>query len=91
MAKAPTTLVIAMMAVSDTDLAAAFTEWERRYRECPEQFETRRKVARGTPESYGDSCAYWLLQIITEQIAAAKKARSEPSIVRQVKRRLKAG
>lgn len=86
MAKMPKTIVVAMMAVSDVELAAAFTEWERRYRENPEQFMTRRQVSRGTVQTYGELSAYWLLQILAEQM----KPRRKPGIIRSVKRKARA-
>ncbi len=52
------------------ELAAAFTEWERRYREEPERFQSEAtKLLRETPESYGEACAPYLAAILTEQRA----------------------
>lgn len=50
-----------------TDLAAAFTEWERRYREEPERF-TREseRLLTYTPETYGEACAPYFLQLLRE-------------------------
>lgn len=48
-------------------LAAAFTEWDRRYREEPERFQAEaERLLRGTPETYGDACAPYLLAILDE-------------------------
>ncbi|HZW25183.1 MAG TPA: hypothetical protein VFF26_06855 [Gallionella sp.] len=56
--------------VSQDELAEAFTEWDRRYREEPERFmnETRRLLTE-TPETYGAACAPYLMKIIEEQRA----------------------
>ena len=51
--------------------AAAFTEWERRYREEPEQFMS--DFARYTelsPESYGDRCADFFAGLLDEVAAS---------------------
>jgi hypothetical protein len=49
------------------DLAAAFTEWERRYREEPERFMAEaRRLLRETPASYGAACAPYFRQLLGE-------------------------
>jgi hypothetical protein len=49
------------------DFAAAFTEWERRYREEPERFQSEAvKLLRETPETYGQACAPYFAQILAE-------------------------
>jgi hypothetical protein len=46
-------------------LAAAFTEWDRRFREEPERFEAESvRLLVGTPESYGEACAPYLLSLL---------------------------
>ena len=48
-------------------LAAAFTEWERRYREEPERFQSEaEKLLKETPETYGAAAAPYFLQILSE-------------------------
>lgn len=48
-------------------IAATFTEWERRYREEPERFQSEAvKLLRETPESYGAACSPYFLQILGE-------------------------
>jgi hypothetical protein len=47
--------------VTQTELTAAFTEWDRRYRETPEEFTS------STAETYGEECAIYLLSILKEQ------------------------
>lgn len=47
------------------DLAAAFTEWDRRFREEPERFTSEAThLLRETPETYGDACAPYLAWIL---------------------------
>lgn len=49
------------------NLAAAFTEWDRRYREDPEAFESEAThLLKGTPETYGDVAAPYFLKILKE-------------------------
>lgn len=49
------------------ELAAAFTEWDRRYREEPERFMNEvDHLLRETPETYGEACAPYLLSILEE-------------------------
>ena len=45
------------MVATKTEIARAFTEWERRYREDPEGFQSEAvKLLRETPKSYGEAC-----------------------------------
>lgn len=45
--------------------AAAFTEWERRFREEPERFRSEAvRLLRDTPETYGEACAPYLIAIL---------------------------
>lgn len=53
--------------VTEAQLATAFTEWERRYREEPERFKSESEKLAGSPESYGEACAPYLLAILAEQ------------------------
>ena len=56
-----------LVQVSEAELAAAFTEWERRYREEPERFYSEgQKILRMTPESYGEAAAPYCLAILAE-------------------------
>ncbi len=53
--------------VTERQLAAAFTEWVRRYREEPERFENEAvRLLRGNPVTYGEHCAPYLLAILKE-------------------------
>jgi hypothetical protein len=58
--------------VAEADLAAAFTEWDRRFREEPEWFEAEAvRLLRSTPGTYGEACAPYLMEIVREQRVAA--------------------
>lgn len=60
------------VAVTEQQLAAAFTEWDRRFREEPERFEHEaERLQNTTPETYGEACAPYLLAILAEQGVAA--------------------
>lgn len=53
--------------VSTKELAAAFTEWDRRYREEPARFMSEGEhLLKETPATYGDACAPYLQQILAE-------------------------
>jgi len=61
-----------MTEVTESQLAAAFTEWDRRYREEPERFQAEAtRLLKETPETYGEACAPYLLSILAEQAEAA--------------------
>lgn len=52
--------------VTESQCAAAFTEWERRYREEPERFMSEAvKLLRETPKSYGAFCDPYFLKIMS--------------------------
>jgi hypothetical protein len=55
--------------VTEPELAAAFTEWDRRWREEPERFASELEHLAGTAEDYGEACAPYLLAILEEQRA----------------------
>ena len=49
------------------ELAAAFTEWDRRYREDPDRFMSEaRRLLQETPASYGAACAPYFLKILED-------------------------
>lgn len=55
--------------VTEATLAAAFTEWDRRYREEPERFHSEAThLLRYTPETYGEACAPYLLALLAGDI-----------------------
>lgn len=48
-------------------IAATFTEWERRYREEPDRFQSEAtKLLKETPTTYGNACAPYFLKILSE-------------------------
>jgi len=54
---------------TETDLAGAFAEWERRYREEPERYISEAtKLLRETPETYGEACAPYLIALLEGSI-----------------------
>lgn len=67
--------------VTTSTLAEAFTEWERRWREEPEKFqsETMRLLKGVTPETYGEACAPYLLSILEEQGSSVSLAEGDPA------------
>lgn len=78
MADASINIVVGV--VTEADLAAAFTEWDRRYREEPERFQNEAaRLLRGTPATYGEACAPYLLTILGEQRAARATAPTPPA------------
>lgn len=57
-----------IVSASQSELAAAFTEWERRYREEPARFISEAtKLLKHTPRDYGEACAPYLIKILGEQ------------------------
>jgi hypothetical protein len=53
--------------VTKNELADAFTEWDRRYREEPERFQSEvEHLLRETPHTYGQACAPYLISILKE-------------------------
>ena len=49
-----------------SDVAAAFTEWERRFREEPSRFMSESQRAAEGTESYGEACAAYFFQVLEE-------------------------
>ena len=55
------------MNATTKQIAAAFTEWDRRYREEPERFMSEAAhLLKNTPESYGEECAPFFEAILEE-------------------------
>lgn len=53
--------------VTQEELAKVFTEWERRYREEPEAFQSEAaKLLRETPETYGEAAAPYFVFILQQ-------------------------
>lgn len=56
--------------VTEAQLAAAFTEWDRRYREEPDRFQSEAShLLFSDPDTYGGRAAPYLLKILAEQAA----------------------
>ena len=55
-----------MITVSQSVLARAFREWERRYRENPAQFLADFEKAALTLDDYGDRCAAYFAKLLAE-------------------------
>ena len=54
---------------TEGDLIAAFTEWDRRYREEPERYMSEAEhLLRETPETYGEACAPYLIALLEGEI-----------------------
>lgn len=54
----------------ESDLAAAFTEWDRRFREEPERFLAEStRVLTSDPDSYGEACAPYLVALLSGEVA----------------------
>lgn len=58
-----------VVTTNEKALAAAFTEWDRRFREEPERFQSEAtRVLRETPESYGEACAPYLIALLNNEV-----------------------
>lgn len=54
---------------SEDAVARAFTEWDRRWREEPERFMSEAEhLLKEDPETYGEACAPYFLQLLREQL-----------------------
>lgn len=50
---------------TQAQIAAAFTEWERRFREDPESFRSEAaRLLKDTPSTYGEAAAPYFLSIL---------------------------
>jgi hypothetical protein len=55
------------MNITKNELAEVFTEWDRRYREEPERFQSEAvHLLRETPETYGQACAPYFAFLFRE-------------------------
>ena len=55
-----------MITTNIEELAAAFTEWERQYREDPEEFMSRQDTANQSTKTYGEACAPYFVKLLRE-------------------------
>lgn len=61
-----------MKSYTQDEFERAFTEWDRRFREEPERFESEAvRLLKGTPETYGEAAAPYFLSILNETDSAA--------------------
>jgi hypothetical protein len=61
------------MTVTVLEMQAAFTEWDRMWRENPEDFESLAvTLLKGNPESYGESAAPFFVEMIKKTRKAAQ-------------------
>lgn len=55
------------MIASHEQVVAAFTEWDRRYRENPEEFENSvQHLLRSTPNTYGERAAVYFTEVMKD-------------------------
>ena len=53
--------------ITPGEIAAVFTEWDTRFRENPEWFESQAVVLlKYTPVTYGEQCAPFFLELLNE-------------------------
>lgn len=53
----------------EKELAAAFTEWDRRYREEPERFMSEAEhLLKSNPRDYGEACAPYLIALLEGRV-----------------------
>ena len=69
------------LVVTQDELAATFTEWDRRYREEPERFMSEAvHLLRETAETYGQACAPYFTFLL-EELRAARGGMSDPIVI----------
>ncbi len=56
----------ALVRATPEQIAAAFTEWERRWREDPDAFMADSEKLADSAESYGEACTPYFIQILKE-------------------------
>lgn len=59
---------VTVLPLTEAQLAAALTEWDRRWREEPDRFLSEAEHLAEDPETYGDEAAPYLVSILTEQL-----------------------
>jgi hypothetical protein len=53
------------LTISESQLVSAFTEWERRYRQNPERFQSEAtKLQKVQPETYAAACASYIFAML---------------------------
>ena len=70
----------AAIELTETEMTAAFTEWERRYREEPEKFmHDVTRFTRTTPETYGEGATRTFLGYLQELRGEAGATSVDPT------------
>lgn len=82
-----------LIVAHESDIAKAFTEWDRRYRANPEKFQSEAvRLLKGNPKSYGEWCAPYFIKLLgatclidikkrKRELARKRKNRSRKEIV----------
>jgi len=65
----PSLSSVTQVSCTDRELAAAFAEWHRRWVEEPKRFTSEAEALATPGQTYGESCAAYLLNILVEQAA----------------------
>lgn len=61
--------VATQVTATEADLAAAFTEWDRRFREEPARFQSEAaRMLKSTPADYGGACAPYLIGLLNGDV-----------------------
>lgn len=64
-------VTVTMVVAPVSNIAAAFAEWHRRWTEEPARFQAEAESLATPNQTYGESCAAYLLKILGEQESAA--------------------
>lgn len=67
----PSLASVAEVVTTDRELAAAFTEWHRRWVEEPRRFISEMESLATPDQSYGQRCAAYLLKVLAERTTPA--------------------
>lgn len=59
---------VSVLPITQSQLADALTEWDRRWREEPDRFLSEAEHLAEDPESYGGEAAPYLISILSEQV-----------------------
>jgi hypothetical protein len=66
------------MNASAKQITAAFTEWDRQYRENPEGFQNEvRRLTKQTPKDYGELAAPYFLELLKMIKTKARKRKAK--------------
>lgn len=60
-------IIMETFTITQKEMEAAFTEWDRRYREDPEKFTSEAAhLLKETPETYGQAAAPYFLKLLID-------------------------